>query len=102
MSAKADPQSGVVQTAADLQQMCRSSDTTQRIICAAYIKGVVSTMNAFVGSAAVKTLVCTAGQISTAEEMPIFDRYTQGHPQELHLEAEVVLITSLMQAFPCK
>jgi len=81
--------------------MCRATDRTLNIICAAYVSGAVATLNAFVGLGAIKPLVCASGAISTGQDIQIFDHYTQVHPEALHLQAEMILLESLMEAFPC-
>ena len=82
-------------------QECQpSSDYINSAICMGYVEGVTDT---FIVLTAVqkKKIVCMSSDVSARQSFDIVLKYLADHPETRNMEAEVIVMMALKNAFPC-
>jgi Rap1a immunity proteins len=72
--------------------------------CASYVMGALDTFE-FIRSTdgqkyAVQAL-CIPREVNSSEALRVFLKYSDNHPEELHLSVPLVIWDAMHQAFPC-
>jgi len=83
---------------ADLKKICTSyvdvPSNTSDGICVGYVVGVMSVMEYI-------NALCLPARSSHAQATLVVQKYLSDHPEKLHLDAEVLVIDAIQEAFPC-
>jgi hypothetical protein len=92
-----------VLTGGDLEKACRTPGT--RSICDAYIAGVsdgaAATADHHVGTLHQRPVACPPFGVNNEQIEAVAKKFLSDHPEKLHLQASVLVIGSLLTAFPC-
>lgn len=92
-------------TGTDLYQSCRAQKNSMGdAMCLAYVRGFTDGIMAgsTVGEKFPSQYCPPAAGISAIQSRLIIEKYLRDNPQELHTEAGLLVLSALLQAFPCK
>lgn len=81
------------QSSMTLLEDCKSEESAAYLFCLGYLNGFIDASSSF---------CIPASGISIRQGILIFLKYADLHPEELHLDANIVVYRALRQAFPCK
>lgn len=90
-------------TGGNLEKACKTADT--RSLCDAYIAGVsdgaAATADYYVGTLHQRPVACPPPGVNNDQIDAVVKKFLNDHPEKLHLQASVLVIGSLITAFPC-
>jgi len=75
----------------------------ERGYCVGFVEGVLSTSNIYKALPNTPRLFCfpPAG-VSNEQMIRVVVKYLENHPEQLHFDASILVLTALKEAFPCK
>lgn len=68
------------------------ADTKDTWLFIGYVEGVTDAYN---------SVLCEPAEVKLDQELEIVKRYLKSHPESWHRSANIIVLTALMEAFPC-
>jgi hypothetical protein len=84
------------------EQCSPKKSTAERGFCYAYIIGVFDGMASQAGLTAKDVATCRPDGVTPAQTADIFYAFLTKHPDIRHMDPGVLLVASIMDAFPCE
>lgn len=82
--------------------VCQSNHPTDDAQCTAYVLGVWDGLTVAERVAKTKSSICSPKGVSARQAADIFVQYLRGNPGVRHMAGRVLIVASLMDAFPCR
>jgi hypothetical protein len=101
VSASAHAQRVSTTTGNDLLESCESNDFKQAF-CLGYITGVTDLDGADGSAFPERRRSCVAENVSNGQVRDVVVKYLKDHPEERHIQASILIVKAMAQAFPCK
>ncbi|TRM53299.1 hypothetical protein YH64_009375 [Achromobacter sp. LC458] len=82
--------------------VCQSTVAAQNMLCLAYVRGVWDGITLHEELSKTAPYFCVPKNVTVGQLKDVFLKYLVDTPRNRHLSGDVLVMTSLMQAFPCK
>ena len=102
VSASAQAQRVSTTTGNDLLQLCESKDKFEQAFCIGYVTGITDVEGFDSAIYPERQRSCIAEKATSGQLSDIVVKYLKDHPEERHLQAAILVVKAMGQAFPCK
>jgi hypothetical protein len=102
VSASAHGQRVSTTTGNDLLESCESKGNLEHAFCLGYIIGVTDVEGMDSAVFPERRRSCVAENVSNGQVRDVVVKYLKDHPEERHLQAAILVVKAMGQAFPCK
>ena len=102
LSSSAHAQRVSTTTGNDLLESCESTGHFEQAFCLGYITGVTDLDGADGSVFPERRRSCVAENVSNGQVRDVVVKYLKDHPEERHIQASILIVKAMAQAFPCK
>jgi hypothetical protein len=102
VSASAHAQRISTMTGNDLLESCGSAGHFGQAFCLGYVAGVTDLDGPDGSAFPERRRSCVAENVSNGQVRDVVVKYLKDHPEERHIQASILIVKAMAQAFPCK
>lgn len=92
----------VYQNGNQLIKDCEGDEPIRGMFCLGFMAGTMDTLEVLSAAAEFPKIACKPKDVTITQLRKIFIQFTSEHPEELHNSASSIMLTALVEAFPCE